>query len=492
VLELMDTTIVFATAAGLATGALLSWLVARALMRRDLAEAAAVHQGAVTSSQTLFQETARRLGEVQEELAGARSELDEIRGEASRLREQHARVTTELEHQRAAVPAQLALLEKAQHQLKDTFSALAGATLRNNNEEFLRLAQERLGNVQKEAATDLGKRQQALDELVRPIREALASVDRKLGEVEHNRVQTGTELQTLLKAVGQSQHQLRTETQQLVRALRAPQVRGRWGEIQLRRVVEMAGMLHHCDFREQPSATTETGRLRPDLLVTLPGERTVVIDAKVPLEAYLDAQEAQDDVTRQQCLQTHARQVREHMQKLSAKGYWEQFQPSPEFVVMFLPGEALFQAALQEDASLIEFGVTQRVFPASPITLIALLRAVAHGWREERMAKNAEEVSTLGKELYERVTKMTEHLDTLRTRLDGTVRAFNDTVGSYETRVLVTARRFKELGATSGRDIEPLQAIDTVPRVLQTANLLGLPDEAVAIDDTLAPLPEER
>ncbi|MDP1568483.1 MAG: DNA recombination protein RmuC [Vicinamibacterales bacterium] len=468
----MDTTIVYAAAAGAAGGAFLAWLVARALMRRDMADTAAVHQGAVSSAQTLFQETAKRLGEVQDDLVRTRDELEQARGEASYLREQHAKLSTELDHQRAAVPAQMALLEKAQLQLKDSFSALAGATLRQNNEEFLKLAQERLG-----------QRQQAFDELVRPIREALASVDKKLGEVEHNRVQTGTELQTLLKAVGQSQHQLRMETQQLVRALRAPQVRGRWGEIQLRRVVEMAGMLHHCDFQEQPSAATETGRLRPDLIVTLPGDRTVVIDAKVPLEAYLDLQEAQDDVTRQQCLQAHARQVREHMQKLSAKGYWEQFQPSPEFVIMFLPGEAIFQAALQQDVGLIDFGVGQRVFPASPITLIALLRAVAHGWREERLAKNAEEVSTLGKELYERVTRMTGHLDTLRTRLDGTVRAFNDTVGSYETRVLVTARRFKELGATSAEDITPLQALDAVPRVLQTANLLGLPDEADEDDE---------
>ena len=486
----MDFAIIYAVVAGLAAGAFLTWLVARALMRRDLTEAAAANRGAVASAQTLFEETAKRLGEVQDELRHTREDLNQARDEASRLREQQARLTTELDHQRTVVPAQLALLEKAQQQLKDAFGALAGNTLRQNNEEFLRLAHERLGSLQKDAVTDIGKRQQALDDLVRPIREALASVDRKLGEVEHNRVQSGAELQTLLKAVGVSQQQLRTETQQLVRALRAPQVRGRWGEIQLRRVVEMAGMLHHCDFQEQPSAATEAGRLRPDLLVTLPGHRLVVIDAKVPLEAYLDAQEAQDDVTRQQRLQAHARQVREHMQKLSAKAYWEQFQPSPEFVVMFLPGEAIFQAALQEDAGLIEFGAERRVFPASPITLIALLRAVAHGWREERLARNAEEVSLLGKELYERVIKMTEHLDTLRTRLDGTVRAFNDTVGSYETRVLVTARRFKELGATSSPDIDPLQALDAVPRVLQTANLLGLPDDAVVEGETIEKVPE--
>lgn len=484
----MDTTLVAAVAVAFAAGALVAWIIARSMMRRDLADAAVAHQGALSAAQALYEDTARRFDAAQEQLTKTRDELDQARGESTYLREQHARVSTELDHQRAAVPAQMALLEKAQQQLKDTFSALAGATLRQNNEEFLKLAHERLGSLHKETAAQIGERQKALVDLVAPIREALGNVDRKLVEVEQNRVQTSSELQTLLKAVGQSQHQLRTETERLARALRTPHVRGRWGEIQLRRVVELAGMVHHCDFQEQPTATTDAGaRLRPDVIVTLPGQRTVVVDAKVPLEAFLDAQEAGDDVTRRQCLQMHARQVRDHMQKLGAKGYWEQFPSSPEFVVMFLPGEAIFQAALQEDASLIEFGVAHKVFPASPITLIALLRAVAHGWREERMAKNAEEISALGKELYERVSKMTEHLDTLRTRLDGTVRAFNDTVGSYETRVLVTARRFKELGATTAQDLDPLQALDTVPRVLQSANLLGLPDEAVVdaepIDD---------
>lgn len=476
----MDTTLVSAVAAAFAAGALVAWLLARSMMRRELADAAVAQQGALAAAQTLYEDTARRLDESQEQLTKTRDELDQGRGESAYLREQLARVSTELDHQRAAVPAQMAMLEKAQQQLKDTFSALAGATLRQNTEEFLKLAQERLGNLHKETAAQIGERQQALGDLVAPIRDALGNVDRKLVEVEQNRVQSSTELQTLLKAVGQSQHQLRTETQRLVRALRTPHVRGRWGEIQLRRVVELAGMMAHCDFQEQPTATTDDGsRLRPDVIITLPGDRAVVIDAKVPLEAFLEAQEAQDDPTRQQYLQAHARQVRDHMQKLGAKGYWEQFGSSPEFVVMFLPGEAIFQAALQEDASLIEFGVAHRVFPASPITLIALLRAVAHGWREERLAKNAEEISALGRELYERVSKMTGHLDTLRTRLDGTVRAFNETVGSYETRVLVTARRFKELGATTGRDLDPLQALDTVPRVLQSANLLGLPDETV-------------
>ena len=394
---------------------------------------------------------------------------------SQRVREENVRLRTELSHQRQVVPQQLALLEQAQGQLKTSFDAAAGAALRASTEEFLKLADQKLGNVQKDALGEIGKRQQALDDLMKPIRDALQQVDRKLGESDRTQVETSA----LLKEFNQQQERLRGETQSLVRALRTPNIRGRWGEMQLRRVVELAGMLPYCDFEEQPSLIGEFGRQRPDLIVKLPGGRTIVVDAKVPLEAYLNAQEAQDDEKRNARMADHARQVREHMTKLGAKTYWEHVQPSPEFVVMFLPGESLFQAALQQDAELVDYGVRCQVFPASPITLIALLQVVAHGWRHERLAQNAEEIQLLGKELYARVSKMTEYLDALRTRLDSTVRAFNDAVGSYETRVLVTARRFKELGATSGTEIDPLQSIDTVPRILQSANLLGLPEEVL-------------
>jgi DNA recombination protein RmuC len=370
-------------------------------------------------------------------------------------------------------------VEKAQAQLKDSFDALASATLRSATNEFLKLADQKLSNVQKDALGDIDKRQRAIDELIKPIRDALIHVDQKIGDVERGRVETGTAIRTLLKELNQQQDRLRGETQNLVRALRTPSVRGRWGEMQLRRVVEIAGMLPYCDFDEQPSLLAEYGRQRPDLLVKLPGGRTIVVDAKVPLESYLDAQDTQEDEVRRQRLANHARQVRDHMTKLGSKGYWEQVQPSPDFVVMFLPGESFFQSALQEDPALIDFGVRCQVFPASPITLIALLQVVAQGWRHERLARNAEEIQSLGKELYSRVSKMTEYLDTLRTRLDSTVKAFNDTVGSYETRVLVTARKFKELGATSGTEIEPLQSIDTAPRILHSANLLGLPEDVI-------------
>lgn len=395
------------------------------------------------------------------------------------LREDNARLRTELAHQQQIVPDKLALLEAAQADLRAAFDALAGAALRATTEEFLKLADQKLGNVQKDALGDLGRRQQALDDLIKPIRDSLAQVGQKLGESDRDRLQTRTEIATLLQSLNQEQDRLRVETHNLVRALRTPSVRGRWGEMQLRRVVELAGMLEYCDFDEQPSLLSDAGQQRPDLIVKLPGGRTLVVDAKVPLEAYLDAQDVQDEARRAERLDDHARQVRDHMTKLGTKSYWEQVQPSPEFVIMFLPGESFFQSALQQDPSLIEFGVRCQVFPASPITLIALLQVVAHGWRHERLARNAEEVQMLGKELYARVSKMTEYLDTLRMRLDGTVKAFNEVVGSYETRVLVTARRFKELGATSGTEIEPPQSIDTAPRILHSANLLGLPEDVI-------------
>ena len=486
----MDTVVLLSILTGLAAGALAAWVVARSQFRRDLAESIATHQATIGAAQALFHQTTRRLGEVQHELVRSRDDLDRARSEASSLREELARKGAELAHQREIVPQQLGLLSQAQDQLRDSFQALAGAALKTSNDEFLKLAHERLASVEKSAVTEMSKKQQAFDELVSPIRDVLQQVDRKLGEVEKNRMETGAEISALLEAIGRSQTQLRAETTNLVRALRTPTVRGRWGEMQLRRVVEMAGMLEYCDFDEQTTTTTKNGRTRPDLLVRLPGGRTVVIDAKAPLEAYLDAQEATEEATREQKLADHSRQVRDHMTKLGAKGYWEQFQPSPEFVVMFLPGEAVFQAALQQDAHLIEFGVGTQVFPASPLTLIALLRAVAHGWRQERLTRNAEQVSRLGKELYDRVRHLTDRMETLRGRLDGTVRAFNETVATYEGRVLVTARRFRDLGAATGEELGVVNEVDTTPRSPHGVARLFLAHGNGELDGAPEPAPE--
>jgi DNA recombination protein RmuC len=376
---------------------------------------------------------------------------------------------------------------RQERELRDSFQALAGEALRSTTDEFLKLADQKIGNVHKEAAADLGKRQQALDALVAPIKDTLVQLGTTLQETNRHHTADSSKLQTLLEQVGITQQKLRLETENLVRALRSPGVRGRWGEVQLKRVVELAGMLEHCDFDVQPTAFSDTGRLRPDLTVKLPGGHTIVVDAKAPLEAFLDAQAATDPGVRSGKLADHVRQVREHVAKLGAKGYWDQFSSSPDFVVLFLPTDAIFLGALEQDAQLIEFGVRERVLIASPLTLIALLRAAALGWRQERLTINAEEISKLGRELYDRARTFADKFEAIGTRLDGAVKAYNEAVGSYDTRVMVSMRRFKELGAATGDDIPPLALVESAARPLQSASQQDLLEPAIIegqVEDT--------
>jgi DNA recombination protein RmuC len=358
----------------------------------------------------------------------------------------------------------------ARRLLRETFVSVSAEALRQNNQSFLDLAAARLGEMRGAAEADLARRQQAVDDLVRPIQSALARVDGTLAQVERERIASYAGLVEQVKAMARTQQALHTETGNLAKALRSPHVRGRWGEIQLRRVVEMAGMLEYCDFEEQATVECEQGRLRPDLIVRLPGGKTVVVDAKAPLSAYLDAVEGeQDDAARERLLREHARQVRDHMVGLGSKAYWSQFQPAPDFVVMFLPGETFFSAACGHDPSLIEFGVSQQVIPASPTTLISLLRAIAYGWRQEQVARNAQEISELGRELYDRLGTLAGHFDELRRGLDRAVESYNRAVGSLEGRVLVSARRFKDLGVTA----ETLPEVEVVDRGVREARWLG-------------------
>ena len=324
-------------------------------------------------------------------------------------------------------------------------------------------------------------RQSSIDQLVKPLKESLERVDGKIGELEKARAGAYAELREQVRSLATSQLQLQAETGNLVKALRAPHVRGRWGEIQLRRVVELAGMLQYCDFTEQETVPTEDSRIRPDVIVRLPGNRTIVVDAKVPFEAFYESISTTDDDVRRARLKEHARLVRAHVTALSRKSYWETVQPTPEFVLLFLPGENFYSAALENDPKLIEDGVNQGVIIATPTTLIALLKAVSYGWRQEQMAANAQEVSRLGKDLYDRLRIFTSYFADIGKGLDRALESYNKGVGSLEARVLVTARKFKERGAIAGEEIETLEPIDKTARAL-SLDEGGLFPELVAGD----------
>ncbi len=403
----------------------------------------------------------------QEQLAVARGEVDTLRSQIVAIERERATLEAELGNAERATAEKLAMLDHAEKQLREAFTALSTDALRANSQSFLELAKTTLGEVQRTSSADLTARQVAIDGLVKPVGEALRKLDEQLRTVETARHGHYSELRQQLAQVAQSHQLLHGETRNLVQALRAPAVRGRWGEVQLRRVVELAGMLEHCDFSEQPSADTEGGRLRPDLVVQFPGGRYVVVDAKAPLDAYLDAIGAADDAARDGHLRRHAQQVRDHMAKLGTKQYWTRFQPTPDFVVMFLPGEPFFAAALEQDPELIDWGARRNVIVASPTTLIALLRAVAYGWQQEAVARNAEEIRQLGRELHERITTMTDHFTKLGQRLDDAVGAYNATLGSFEARVLVSARKLKELGAGSNADLVAPATIEAETRELR-------------------------
>jgi DNA recombination protein RmuC len=394
------------------------------------------------------------------------------------------RVQSLLEHERAAAAERQATREEEREQAAGAFAELSRQALEQNNAQFLALADARLMEARQAAQGDLDQRRQAIEQLLTPLSDQLGRYEQGLRLLELERQRAYTGLTSQVKQLSDSQERLQAETRNLVTALRSPSTRGRWGEMQLRRVVEMAGMLEHCDFDEQVKTKTEDGRLRPDMVVHLPGAKQVIVDAKVPLQGFLDALDATDEVTRKAHLVSHARHLRAHVDALSKKGYWQQFDDTPEFVVAFVPGDPLLAAALEHDASLLEHSVANNVLLATPTTLIALLRAVSYGWQQEALADNAREVQQMGRELYKRLATFGEHLARTGRSLSGAVDAYNSAVGSLERSVMPQARRFQELGVGgSDKELPSLEQIDAVPRSLQTPELTG------AVSPLLRPSP---
>ncbi|MFP4166717.1 MAG: DNA recombination protein RmuC [Opitutales bacterium] len=420
---------------GAAFGAGLAWLLARGILRKTEAR-----------------------------LIRAERELEDVRAAHAKDKEELARMEARIEAERKASDEKLELLEETKRKLAESFQSLSSEALSKNNASFLDLARATLEKYQEGAKSDLAKREASIRETVKPVGEALSSFKERVEAMERERASAYSGLREQVKNLNQTQDQLSRTTGNLVQALRAPQVRGQWGEMQLRRTVEMAGMVNCCDFVEQASGEDEAGRQRrPDLLVRLPNDRIVVVDAKAPLAAYLDALENDDPDERTAKMRDHARQIRDHIKKLSEKAYWEQFDNAPEFIVLFLPNEAIFSAALEQDPELIEQGVFRQVILATPTTLIALLKAVAYGWQQEAITREARQISALGQELYDRIGVVTSHLAKLGKSLDRSVSDYNNAVRSVESRLLVTARKFEALESSSQSEMAAPKGVEKSP-----------------------------
>lgn len=430
--------------------------------------------------QSRIADAERRAGAVEATVAELRGQAERSSGDChslrSRLEQEQAsriRAETRLVEAMQRLEAEKALLDDARSKLTDTFKAAAGDALQGSTTAFLKLAGETFDKALAEARGDLGKRQEAIKGLVSPLSDSLKLFEEHVRSIEKGRQEAYAGLAEQVKGLSTAQQQLQKETASLVTALRRPEVRGRWGEMTLRRTAELAGMSEHCDFCEQVVASSDDGRLRPDLIVRLPEGREVVVDAKVSLTAYLDALAADGEDRRKECLAQHAAQLRSHMNSLADKRYWAQFPLAPEYVVMFIPGESFFAAAVESDPGIIEDGMERKVVMATPTTLIALLRAVAFGWRQQKLARNAQEISDLGKELYKRMRKLAEYVTDIGKGLDRAADAYNRAVGSMEDRVLPAARRFKELGAASEDELSLMPPITTTVRSLSAPELKG-------------------
>ena len=406
------------------------------------------------------------VGELRQLIRQKDEDMNQIRTLLDTEKQAKVEAQTKLEEARKGFEEQKALIEMMKKEMTDTFNALSSAALKSSSEDFLRLASESLGRVVTDTKGRLGEHQAAMDGMIKPLYETLKRYEEQIKTMEDGRHKAYGSLEEQLRTLASTQESLQKETSNLVSALRKPQVRGRWGEMQLRRVAELSGMSVHCDFTEQQSVDTDKGRIRPDMIVHLPMERDIVVDSKVSLEAYLDMVNAVTEDEKRARMEKHAQQVRTHMNKLASKDYWSQFKQSPEFVVLFIPGESFLGAAVEVDSSLIEDGIEKRVIIATPTTFIALLRAIAYGWRQEQVTKNAQEISDLGRQLYERMVTLVQHFENVGKSLEKAIGSYNRAVGSMESRVLPSVRKFKELGVTGSEEIPVLEKVDQMPRNL--------------------------
>ena len=405
-----------------------------------------------------------------------------------KLRRAIASLETRIKDQDALQLERDAAFEAATGKLATAFSALSNKSLQANSENFLRLAEQNLTAHQEKAKRELGEREQAVENLVKPIRDALQQSQKQISELEKSRSEAYGSIRSQLEAMQHNQKSLAQETQNLVNALRRPEVRGRWGEITLRRLVELAGMVEHCDFQEQVHTTAEDKIIRPDMIVRMPNERELVVDVKTPLDAYLEAVEAKDDAQRKLGLERHARNVREHIRSLASKAYWEQFPRSPEFVILFIPGDQFLSAALNEDPDLIDTALSQQIILATPTSFVALLKAVAYGWRQLALADNAEEIRRLAEDLHGRLAAFVGHLSRVGKQLASSVEHYNKAVGSLERKVLPGARKFVELGIRPKKEFEQLEPLESLPRELVDGNKDNdddVPPSLEAGDETL-------
>lgn len=446
-------------------GVIIGWFVVKARFQKQIDELQINHSNKLSEIEGRAKSAEAVNNELRHLIEQQDAGLNGLRGELNTERQSRVEALTRLEAAQRSFEEQKALIETMKKEMTDTFNALSSAALKSSSEDFLRLASESLGKVAADTKGKLGEHQAAMDGLVKPLKEALTRYEEQIHSIELKRKQDYTSLDEQIKHLITTHRDLQKETGNLVTALRKPHIRGRWGEITLRNVVELAGMSSHCDFTEQLSIEAESGRLRPDMVIHLPGGHDIVVDSKVSMEALLDVASAQTEEAKKDALKRHVQHVKEQINRLSSKAYWGQFSKSPELAVLFL-GESSLVSAIELEPTLMEDSMSKKILIATPTTLFALLTAVAYGWRQEQITKNAEIIAALGKELYERMTTLTRHFSDIGSAIERAIGAYNKAIGSMETRVLPSVRRFKELGATGSEEIPILEQIDQKPRNL--------------------------